>query len=122
LRDIEVCLRSLQEKLYHLSIRGRMSRTTLADANEKRDWRMYTDFCQILISKVRVLDVKEDFGVELADTAYALDSTTIGKRPGLDREERIGWEEIGRILTGKTRSAPLYLSRRNPLRGLRSQI
>lgn len=77
LRDIEVCLRSRQEKLYHLGIRGRISRSTIADANEKRDWRIYADFCQILISKARTLYAKEDFGVELADTAYALDSTTI---------------------------------------------
>ena len=77
LRDIEVCLRSRQEKLYHLGIRGRISRSTIADANEKRDWRIYANFCQILISKARALYAKEDFGVELADTAYALDSTTI---------------------------------------------
>lgn len=77
LRDIEVCLRSRQEKLYHLGIRGRMSRSTFADANEKRDWRIYADFCQILISKARNLYADEDFGVELTDTAYALDSTTI---------------------------------------------
>jgi len=77
LRDIEVCLRSRQEKLYHLGIRGRISRSTIADANEKRDWRIYADFCQILISKARTLYANEDFGVELADTAYALDSTTI---------------------------------------------
>jgi transposase len=77
LRDIEVCLRSRQEKLYHLGIRGRISRSTIADANEKRDWRIYADFCQILISKARNLYADEDFGVELADTAYALDSTTI---------------------------------------------
>jgi len=77
LRDIEVCLRSRQEKLYHLGIRGRISRSTIADANEKRDWRIYADFCQILISKARALYANEDFGVELADTAYALDSTTI---------------------------------------------
>jgi len=77
LRDIEVCLRSHQEKLYHLGIRGRISRSTMADANEKRDWRIYADFCQIMISKARALYADEGFGVELADTAYALDSTTI---------------------------------------------
>jgi transposase len=77
LRDIEVCLRSRQEKLYHLGIRGRISRSTLADANEKRDWRIYADFCQILIAKARTLYADENFGVELAETAYALDSTTI---------------------------------------------
>jgi len=77
LRDIEACLRSRGEKLYHLGIRGRISRSTLAEANEKRDWRMYADFCQILISRARSLYADEDFGVELKETAYALDSTTI---------------------------------------------
>jgi transposase len=77
LRDIEACLRSRKEKLYHLGIRGRVSRSTLAEANEKRDWRMYADFCQILISQARFLYADEDFGVELKETAYALDSTTI---------------------------------------------
>ena len=77
LRDIEACLRARQEKLYHLGIRGRISRSTLADANEKRDWIIYADFCQILISQARSLYVNEDFGIELEDTAYALDSTTI---------------------------------------------
>jgi len=77
LRDIEACLRSRKEKLYHLGIRGRVSRSTLAEANEKRDWRIYADFCQILISQARSLYVDEDFGVELKESAYALDSTTI---------------------------------------------
>jgi hypothetical protein len=77
LRDIEACLRSRKEKLYHLGIRGRVSRSTLAEANEKRDWRMYADFCQILISQARSLYADEDFGIELKETAYALDSTTI---------------------------------------------
>jgi len=77
LRDIEACLRSRREKLYHLGIRGRVSRSTLAEANEKRGWRMYADFCQILISQARSLYADEDFGVELKETAYALDSTTI---------------------------------------------
>jgi len=77
LRDIEACLRSRREKLYHLGIRGRISRSTIAEANEKRDWRMYTDFCQIMISQARCLYADEDFGVELKQIAYALDSTTI---------------------------------------------
>ena len=77
LRDIEACLRSRKEKLYHLGIRGRVSRSTLAEANEKRDWRIYADFCQIMISQARSLYADEDFGVELKKTAYALDSTTI---------------------------------------------
>jgi hypothetical protein len=77
LRDIESCLRSRREKLYHLGIRGRISRSILAEANEKRDWRIYADFCQILISQARRLYADEDFGIELKETAYALDSTTI---------------------------------------------
>jgi hypothetical protein len=77
LRDIEACLRSRREKLYHLGIRGRISRSTVAEANEKRDWRMYADFCQILISQARSFYINDDFGVELKDTTYALDSTTI---------------------------------------------
>jgi len=77
LRDIEACLRSRREKLYHLGIRGWISRSTLAEANEKRDWRIYADFCQILIAQARSLYADEEFGVELNGTAYALDSTTI---------------------------------------------
>lgn len=77
LRDIEACLRSRREKLYHLGIRGNVSKSTLADANEKRDWRIYADFCQILISQARSLYADEELGVELKETAYALDSTTI---------------------------------------------
>ena len=77
LRDIQVCLRTMQPKLYHIGIRSRIARSTLADANEKRDWRIYADFAQILIARARVLYAKESFGVELAETAYALDATTI---------------------------------------------
>lgn len=77
LRDIEACLRSRREKLYHLGIRGWISRSTLAEANEKRDWRIYADFCQILIAQARSLYADEEFGIELNGTAYALDSTTI---------------------------------------------
>jgi len=77
LRDIETCLRSLGSKVYHAGIRGKISRSTLADANEKRDWRIYADFAHILIGMARRLYAKDDFGVELKDTAYAFDSTTI---------------------------------------------
>jgi len=77
LRDIEACLRSRREKLYHLGFRGRISRSTLAEANEKREWRIYADFCQIMISQARSLYAEEDFGIELKESAYALDSTTI---------------------------------------------
>jgi hypothetical protein len=77
LRDIEVCLRVMGTKLYHMGIRGRIARSTLADANENRDWRIYADFAQVLISEAKQLYVNEDFGVELESTVYALDSTTI---------------------------------------------
>lgn len=77
LRDIEVCLRSMQKKLYHIGIRGKISRSTLADANENRDWRIYADFAHVLISEARNLYAEEAFGLELNETAYALDSSTI---------------------------------------------
>lgn len=77
LRDIEVCLRAQQNKLYHMGIRSRVSRNTLANANKVRDWRIYAEFAQSLINIARRLYVNENFGVELAQTVYALDSTTI---------------------------------------------
>jgi hypothetical protein len=77
LRDIETCLRALGPKLYHAGMRGRVSRSTLADANEKRPWPIYADFAQGLIAQASVLYADEDFGVELQQAAYALDSTTI---------------------------------------------
>ena len=77
LRDIETCLRALQPKLYHAGIRGLISRSTLAEANENRDWRIYADFAQELIQRARQLYAHEDFGVTLNQTAYAFDSTTV---------------------------------------------
>ncbi len=77
LRDIEACLRSQAEKLYHIGIRAQVSRNTLANANAMRDWRIYADFAQRLIGIARRLYIDEPFGVDLANTAYALDSTTI---------------------------------------------
>jgi len=77
LRDIECCLRAMREKLYHMGIRGKVSRNTLAKANETRDWRIYSDFAQVLIHEARRLYVDEDFGLELKETVYALDSSTI---------------------------------------------
>jgi len=77
LRDIESCLRARRSKLYHMGIRGGASRSTLADANDHRDWRIYADFAQVLIATARGLYADEDFGVELHSTVYALDSTTI---------------------------------------------
>ena len=77
LRDIESCLRAMHNKLYHMGIRSRVSKSTLADANEKRDWRIYADFAQVLIHTARQLYRNDDFGVELDETVYALDASTI---------------------------------------------
>ena len=77
LRDIEACLGSMQSKLYHMGFRGKVSRSTLADANERRDWRIYADFAQVLIGIARPLYADDPMGVELDQNLYALDSTTI---------------------------------------------
>jgi hypothetical protein len=77
LRDIETCLRAMNKKLYHAGIRGSVSRSTMADANESRDWRIYADFAAVLIARARRLYAKDNFNVELEQTAYAFDSTTI---------------------------------------------
>ncbi len=77
LRDIEACLRAQQSKLYRMGIRGRISRSTLADANERRDWRIHADLAQALIAIARRLYADDGFGVDLANTVYALDATTI---------------------------------------------
>jgi len=77
LRDIEACLRAQSDKLYHMGIRSRISRSTLADANEARDWRIHAAFAQRLIAMARQLYLDEPFGVDLKETVYALDATTI---------------------------------------------
>jgi len=77
LRDIEACLRAQGGKLYHMGIRGKVSKSTLADANEVRDWRIYADLAHSLIPVARKLYLDEDFGLELDQTVYALDATTI---------------------------------------------
>ena len=77
LRDIEICLHALHKKLYHAGFRGVIARSTLADANEHRDWRIYADFAQVLIARARRLYQADGFGAQLEQTAYALDSTTI---------------------------------------------
>src|ERR1700720_4192905 len=77
LRDIEACLRSSPDKLYHMGIRGRVSRSTLADANETHDWRIFADFAQRLIAMARPLYASDPIGAELDQSLYALDSTTI---------------------------------------------
>ena len=77
LRDIEACLRVAKPKLYHMGIRGNVSRNTLANANENRDWRIYADFAQVLIKIAREIYANDDFGLELKQAVYAFDSTTI---------------------------------------------
>jgi hypothetical protein len=77
LRDIQACLRAAQVKLYHLGIRGKVSRNTLAHANQTRNWRIYADFAQVLITQARKHYAADSFGIELNQTVYALDSTTI---------------------------------------------
>ena len=77
LREIQTCLGAMQTKLYHAGLRGCAARSTLADANEKRDWRIYADLAQVLIARARKLYAHEPFGVDLQETAYAFDSTTI---------------------------------------------
>jgi IS4 transposase len=77
LRDIQACLRAAKQKTYHMGIRGKISRNTLAHANQTRDWRIYADFAQTLIRKARQLYADDLFGIELEQTIYALDSTTI---------------------------------------------
>ena len=77
LRDIEVCLSAQAAKLYHMGLRKPVSRSTLADANERRDWRIYADFAQRLITQARKLYAADSFGVDLSNTVYALDATTI---------------------------------------------
>jgi Domain of unknown function (DUF4372)/Transposase DDE domain len=77
LRDLEACFRAQGAKLYHLGIRGSVSRSTLADANQSRDWRIYAELAQALMAKARVLYAAEPFAVDLQDSVYALDATTI---------------------------------------------
>jgi hypothetical protein len=77
LRDTVTCLNAQQAKLYHMGIRGRVRRSTLADANERRDWRLYAAFAQILIAQARRLYARDRFGADLDGTAYALDTTTV---------------------------------------------
>ena len=77
LRDIEACLRAVDVKLYHLGIRGKVSRSTLADANDTRSWRIFADFAQLLIKEARSLYVGDPFDLELDNAVYALDATVI---------------------------------------------
>jgi hypothetical protein len=77
LRDIEACLRAHQSQLYHMGIRGGISRNNLANANQQRDWRIYADFARVLIAQARTLYQHEPFAVELDQTVYAFDSTTV---------------------------------------------
>jgi len=77
LRDIETCLRAVKSKWYHMGLRGGVSRNTLANANQQRDWRIYADFAQVLIGEARLLYAEQDLGIDLDATVYALDASTI---------------------------------------------
>ena len=77
LRDIEACLRAMRSKLFHMGIRSTVSRNNLSNANERRDWRIYAEFAEVLIAEARSLYTDEGLGVDLDATVYALDSTTI---------------------------------------------
>jgi hypothetical protein len=77
LRDIEACLRAMGSRLYHMGIKSNVSRNNLAHTNENRDWRIYADFAQILVSRAKALYANEPIGIDLQSTVYALDSTTI---------------------------------------------
>jgi hypothetical protein len=79
LRDIEVCISAQSAKLYHMGLRQETKRSTLADANETRDWRIHAEFAQCLIVQARNLYIGDSFGIELENTVYALDSTTIDR-------------------------------------------
>ncbi|MBM3747255.1 MAG: DUF4372 domain-containing protein, partial [Acidobacteria bacterium] len=83
LRDIEACLRAMSGKLYHMGLRGKVARSTLADANESRDWRIYADFAQVLIRIARPLYARDPIGVDIDESLYAFDSTTIDLRLSL---------------------------------------
>jgi len=77
LRDLVTCLNAMKSKLYHVGIRSDLSRSTIADANEGRDWKIYRDFAHVLIAEARKLYADDSFGLKLKATTYALDSTTI---------------------------------------------
>lgn len=77
LRDVEVCLRTMKKKLYHMGIRSRISRNTLANANQNRDWRIYSDFAQVLMKQVKALYINEPFELDIKEAVYALDSSII---------------------------------------------
>lgn len=102
LRDIESCLRAMKPRLYHAGIRGNISRSTLADANEKRDWRIFADFAQGLMAQAKRLYAGEAFGIELERSAYALDSTIINLSlslfPWAKYQKRLGAVKLHTLL------------------------
>jgi hypothetical protein len=110
LRDIEVCLRTKGKKLYHLGIRGTVARTTLARANDRRDWRIYQDFAMVLIEQARALYLNDTFSVRLKRAAYALDSTTIDLKSIAFPVGEVSFYEGSRQASYPTRS-----SRQHPL-------
>jgi len=114
LRDIEACLRAVGVKLYHLGIRGKVSRATLADANEKRDWRIFADFGQSVIKMAQRELISDDFGLDLDNAVYALDSTVIETCLSLfpwtfwaDRENKGGLK--AHVLLDVRRNIPTFI-------------
>lgn len=99
-RDVIACLGCRAKQLYHMGSRGRIRRSTLADANERRDWRIYHDFAMCLIAEARDLYRHEPLGMELDELAYAVDSTTISLCSALSP-----WARYKRTLAGPTRSS-----------------
>ena len=91
LRDIEACLRAQADKLYHMGIKSRVSRSTLADANEVRDWRIYAEFAQSLIGIARRLYAEEPFGVDLKDTVYYLSVIVLALFLSVRSVESVRW-------------------------------
>ena len=91
LRDIEACLRSVGPKLYHMGFQGKVARSTLADANESRDWHIFADFAQVLIRIARPLCATDPMGVDLDHSLYALDSTTIHLCLSLFEFDTLNW-------------------------------
>ncbi len=105
LRDIEACLRAVQSKLFHLGIRARVARSTIADGNETRDWRIHADVAHGLIRAARVLYVDKPLAVDLADTVYALDASVLPRREPAWRAAARKASEGGRSGRGTMRHA-----------------
>ena len=112
LRDTVLCLRAMQNKLHNIGIQGKVAKSTLADANEKRNWRIYCDFAQVLINRARKLYAGDDFGLQLDETVYALDASTIDLCRSL-----FPWAHFRSTKSGVKLHKFTPLSNMNPLTG-----